>query len=438
MHISRQAHEICHRQKHNQLTAQGYDGGINAVAQGLETGAQGDAHRRHREAPADGPQRGPADGQEVLRGIEHTQKQVRRQLEHQQARSHQKQRYGAGQLQRSLDPLRLTGAVVIGDDGDRGIVDAEERHKEEALELEVNAEYTGAGLSEALKNLVHAEIHHGADTVHHDGGNTYRENRTDGGSSGLQVLKAKLNILVMLQVEDNYQQSTCPLADHRSYRRTGDAHGGNAKPAVDEDGVQNDIHHSAQALGNHGVEGAAGGLEQPLAHNLHKDAQAENAADGSIDDASLHSLLHIGLHLKIRTGAEDAEQQEQGRGDQHQGDTVAGSITHRLLVLLSQALAQQRVHAYADAHGEANLQVLHRECQGQRRDGTLGNLGYIDAVHHIVKRLHQHGNDNGQRHVQQQLANGHNAHLIFFHFVHTHLRKYIIRKKILPFLTSMC
>ena len=204
---------------------------------------------------------------------------------------------------------------------------------------------------------------------------------------------------------------------------------------MDEDGVQDDIHHCADTLGKHGMEGAAGGLKKALTQNLHENTQAENAADVGINNAAFHGFRHIRLHLKIRSTSENAEDQKQRSGNQHQENTVAGGKVGRLLVLLAQALTQQGIDAHTDAHSKSDLHILHRKCQRQGRNGTLGNLGYIDAVYHIVKCLHQHGNDNGQRHIQKQLANGHNAHFVFFHFVHTRLRKYIVRRNRLPFLT---
>ena len=53
------------------------------------------------------------------------------------------------------------------------------------------------------------------------------------------------------------------------------------------------------------------------------------------------------------------------------------------------------------------------EDQRQRRHRALRHLRNVDAVHHVVKCLHQHGYDHGQRHVGDQLPDGHDAHFVF-------------------------
>ena len=60
----------------------------------------------------------------------------------------------------------------------------------------------------------------------------------------------------------------------------------------------------------------------------------------------------------------------------------------------------------------ADEQVLDGEGKGKGGDGGLRDAGDIDAVHHIVQSLDQHGDHQGQGHVDQQLANGPGAHFV--------------------------
>ena len=92
---------------------------------------------------------------------------------------------------------------------------------------------------------------------------------------------------------------------------------------------------------------------------------------------------------------------------------TGGGAVGGLLIFLTQTLGKQGVDAHADAHGEADQQVLDGEGQRQRRHRALRHLRNVDAVHHVVKRLHQHGYDHGQRHVGDQLPDGHDAHFVF-------------------------
>ena len=182
---------------------------------------------------------------------------------------------------------------------------------------------------------------------------------------------------------------------------------------MNENGVQYNIDDGANALRDHGQHRPPCSLQQTLSQNLDKNTGRKQAADLGIGNAALYRLGHLGLHGKIGSGSENAEQHEQGRGNDDKKNTVSRRPIRRVLVLLSQTFGQQAVHAHADTHAKANLHILHRKCQRQGRYCALGNLRNIDTVHNVIKRLNQHGNDHGQRHVHQQLRHGHDAHLVF-------------------------
>ncbi len=48
---------------------------------------------------------------------------------------------------------------------------------------------------------------------------------------------------------------------------------GEAQQAKNHDGVQDNVDDRAQHLGTHGIQGASGGLKQPLKHDLEKLAE---------------------------------------------------------------------------------------------------------------------------------------------------------------------
>ena len=217
----------------------------------------------------------------------------------------------------------------------------------------------------------------------------------------------------MLFIEIQGKQSRSPLADHRSGRCTGNAHGRQAKPAVDQNGVQDDVDDGTGTLGDHGVNGPSCGLKQTLSQNFHKNAKAENTADAGIGDAAFHGFRHIGLHLKERTGTEDTEQHKDNHRNKHQKHAVSGGPVGGFLVLFSQRFAQQGIDTHTDTHSKADLHILHRERQGQGGHCAFRDLGNINAVHHVVQCLHNHGQDHGQRHIEQQLSYGHGAHFVF-------------------------
>ena len=49
------------------------------------------------------------------------------------------------------DALRFAGAVVVGDDGHHAVVQPDERHDDEALHLEVDAEHRHGVLEKAMR-----------------------------------------------------------------------------------------------------------------------------------------------------------------------------------------------------------------------------------------------------------------------------------------------
>ena len=272
---------------------------------------------------------------------------------------------------------------------------------------------------EALEDLVDAEVHHGADAVHNDGGNAHLQHRPDGLPAGTHIPDVQMDLRVVPQIHIDAQHRAYGLAQHGGHRRAGNAHLGHAPPAVDKHRVQNDVDDGAGALEDHGLEGPARSLKQPLAEDLDEHTGCEDAADAGIGNAALHSLGYGGLHLVVRPDPENAEEHKQRRGDQRQEYAVARGPVGTLLVLAAQALGQQGVHAYANAHPKSDLQILHGKGQAQSRHRALGNLGHIDAVYGIVQGLDQHGNDHGQGHVHQQFSHRHRAHFVVFHGFHS-------------------
>ena len=339
-------------------------------------------------------------------------------MEGQLAADHEGQGATEGNLQGPHDTLGLPCAVVVGDDGDGRVVQAEQGHEEEALELEVDAEDAGSSLAhglEAQQDLVHGEVGDGADAVHDGGGDADGQDGTDGFPLGLDAVQMQLDVGVELVVEEDRQTCGHELAQDGGNCRTGGAHSGDAQPlhAEDEHGVHDDVGDGAGALGDHGVHGTAGGLEQPLEEDGQEGTLGEDAADAGVGDAGLGGGGAGVLHLVVGTDAHEAEDHKGDHADDGQEHAVAGGQVGHLLIPLAQALTQQGVDADADTNGAADLQVLDGECQGQGGDGVLGHPGDVDAVDHVVQCLHQHGNDHGHGHVKQQLAHRHHAHFVF-------------------------
>ena len=118
-----------------------------------------------------------------------------------ETRHHQSQGRHQCQFQGLDNSLGFPGTIVIGNNGNGGIVDAKQRHKEEALELEIDAEDAGGGFGKALQNLIHTKVHDRADAVHDDGRNTHSQNRLDNFSIEDEILAGELHFRIVLYIE---------------------------------------------------------------------------------------------------------------------------------------------------------------------------------------------------------------------------------------------
>ena len=418
VHIAGQAQQVSGRQQGNELPEQGGDGGVDAVAQGLERGAQNDADGGHGEVDADNPQGGLAQFHKGIGQFKDTQQHLGDRHKGQTARDHKAQSGGGGHFQRFGDPLRLPGAVVKGHNGNGGVIQAEQGHEEETLELVVDGEHAGGGLAHAFKtheDLVHGEVHHGADGVHDNGGDTHGQNGFENIRAGYDGLQGEVDIGVVLQIEEQGQQRGGKLTGHGGDGSAGGAHGGDAQElhTENEHRVQKDVDDGAQTLGDHGVGGAAGGLKHPLEEDLKENAGGEQGADPGIGNAAFQDLCRCVLHHIIRLSTEQTEEDKQGGGYQTQENAVSGYPVSPLTVAFAQGFGQHGVDTHTDTDAKADLDVLYGECQTQGGNGGFRIAGDIDAVHHVVERLDQHGGDHGQRHVKQQFADGHDAHFVF-------------------------
>ena len=107
-------------------------------------------------AAADDPLRRDANLEHCGVGVEEAKEDIGEQVHGQCADEHDHDSDGEGELQGFIDPVFSPRAVVVGKNGDQAVVEAEYRHEEKALELEVNAEDGGGRRGEGGKDHVHA------------------------------------------------------------------------------------------------------------------------------------------------------------------------------------------------------------------------------------------------------------------------------------------
>ena len=362
---------------------------------------------------ADDAQGRLADGQHGLAGGEQAQQLVGQELEQQEADQHDGLGIEHGALDGLFDAVGLAGTVVVADDGHHAVVHAEDGHKNEALQLEVNAEHGHGGGGKGHEDLVHQEGHHAAHALHGDAGQADNVDPFDGFGAGAEALEIQLDIGVLAEVEIEGDPCAAELADDGGQSCTGGAGQSLAAVAKDEDGVKDDVDDGTHQLADHAQGGAAGGGQQFLVHHLHEHAQAEHAADGQVADALLGDVGIGGLGVEVGAHNGQAQHQKDQVAAQCQEQAVLGGLVGAVLVLFAQALGEQGVdtHAGADAHGEHH--VLQRKGQRDGGQSVLTDTGDKDRVHHVVQCLHQHGDHHRDAELDQQRVDIHGAHDVF-------------------------
>ena len=176
--------------------------------------------------------------------------------------------------------------------------------------------------------------------------------------AGTEAFEADLDIRVFAGVEVQRHACTAELADDRSHRCAGGAGQRLAAVAEDEDGVQNDVHHSAHQLADHAQIGAAGSRQQLFAHGLGEQTQTEDAAHRQIPDALLRDDGVTGLGVEVGLHAGKADDKKHCKAAQGKKDAVFCGGVGAALVLFAKALAQQGVHAHTGAHAHGDHDIL--------------------------------------------------------------------------------
>ena len=350
------------RDQQHKLPDEGHDEGVYGLAQRLKAAAQSDASPGQTEAQGDDPQSRDSHGHHGVRGLEYLQQRAGYDLEDGHTQNH----HAGGVQGAALDGLdhaaALLGAVVVSNDGYDAVIQAEHRHKDEAVELEVDAEGGGGGFPGGVvgdEDLVHEEGHHRADGHHHHRRQADGINAADDAPIGLEAPEHQMDLRIFLQIQHQCKDAGADLA--------GDGGNGGARHTQikqkNEDGVQNEVDEGAGALGIHGQNAVARALEQPFQHHLAEKSYRAAHDDVQVLVTHLHDLLHIRLaaEKEIRqTQAQHGTQQEAHEG---QKQTVHRHGVRPLLLLGAQSTAHEGVDAHGGAGGQGDHQVLGRERQ---------------------------------------------------------------------------
>ena len=164
--VPHQGKQVGCRQQHHDLTDHGNPQTQAASSEGLEHGTGNDVVACSNIAETDDPQSRDTDFQHFIGCIEQLQKCSGNQQENGSADEHDRHRIFFRQADGLLDPFFLVGTVVIGDDRNHSVVQAENRHEDETLELEVDTENSGRSRCETDQDIVQAQVQEGSDSLH--------------------------------------------------------------------------------------------------------------------------------------------------------------------------------------------------------------------------------------------------------------------------------
>ena len=392
------------RQKDEQLTADRDNHAVGAAANGLEYGGEDDAHSGQQEAGGDDPHSDHTDVSHLgsdLRlgfGLKDRHELAGENHEDEGADEHNDAGPDQGNLDAAVNPFFDLRTVVVSDDGDDTIGQAEDRHEDEGLELEVDGHDVqgGVALGKAGENGVHADIHDGTDGSHN------RAGQTDGNNAGKimtvddGILAHEAQFRIPLLIQSKADDGGNELTDDCGDSRTGNAHAGAAEETEDHDGVQDDVGQGTAELGDHGQQGVTGGLEHTLKVDGHEQAGAGRGNDSQVrgthgEDAFLVGQVVGNDKTHGLAGQEETEEDEEHAAQHLDEQTVPGAAAGTLRITLTQTAGKQAVDTCAHTGGQGDHQHLERHSQGNSSQTIGVKTGNEDAVDDVVQRLDQHG-----------------------------------------------
>ena len=162
-----------------------------------------------------------------------------------------------------LDAPAAAHPVVEGHDGGDGVPDAHGGEDDHLLDLAVQAvdrHRVLPHLRDAAQNQVQAVGHHRQQCLGDDGRQADLVDLLQNAALGLQEPGTLVHLPVQLAVEVKHHPGGDDLPEDRGPGGALYAHLRAAQPAVDHNGIHDDVHHRSGDLGDGGVQGTARGL----------------------------------------------------------------------------------------------------------------------------------------------------------------------------------
>lgn len=191
----------CRKQK-NQLSGYRDDHGDIAFPDALEQCHEDNAKTCGDEAEADALHGYDSNGKHLIGSIEPPKQHMRQEGEDQETRGHDAQGNHHSHPDGLGDALGPFRPIVVAYDRDHTAVQTENRHEDEGLQAEIDAEYRDGTGSEADEDLVEAGGKDGTDRLHDDGRKPYRIDVFHRLFSQAEGGLGQPNLMILAHIED--------------------------------------------------------------------------------------------------------------------------------------------------------------------------------------------------------------------------------------------
>lgn len=168
VYISGQGKKPGGRDQGDKLASEGYQKRIKAFGKGLEDGSHDNATGCDREMQGNDSEGDDTHPFHICRRVEKGQERSRDQFEGQGSAKHNADCQNQGKFQSLFDPALMSGSEVEGQNRDQTVIQSENRHEEETLQLEIDSEDGGCCRGKGNQDQIHEIGHDGSDAHHED------------------------------------------------------------------------------------------------------------------------------------------------------------------------------------------------------------------------------------------------------------------------------
>lgn len=232
---------ICSRYQNDQLTHNGYDHTENSFSKGLENSSCNDAEPCDQIMDAYDVKSRNADSKHIFGCAEQSQESFWYKLKSKEADESKAECDEHADFNSLEHTFSVACAVVVGDDRCDTVIKAEYRHEEKALQLKVNAKYSGCCYCKVHQDQVHGIGHDRADGLHDNRWNTYCVNMSDDLRIRAESMETESDFMIEFVVAESGNDTGYTLSDHCSNSSTCYAHFRSTKKTKDQDRVQDDV-----------------------------------------------------------------------------------------------------------------------------------------------------------------------------------------------------